>query len=377
MTDAGPTILQVLPALQTGGVERGTVDIAQAIIAAGGRAIVASAGGRLVAELDRMGAQHVVLPLDTKSPWRVLANRARLLRVIRSRGVDLVHARSRAPAWSARWAARQAGVPFVTTYHGTYSAGSRLKRWYNGVMAEGDRVIAISDFIADHVRQHYPAAADRLVTIPRGIDLDAFDPMAVRPERVIRLAGEWRLQDGAPVVMLPGRITRWKGHAVAIEALAALDRPDVQLLIVGEDQGRTAFVAELEAAVRALGLEGRVRFVGDCRDMPAAYMLADIVLSSSIEPEAFGRVAAEAGAMGRLVVATDHGGSRETVQADTGWLVPPGDAGAIASALGEALDLPEGERLILGRQARAHVAARFTKAEMQRRTLEIYDTLIP
>ncbi|MDX2101975.1 MAG: glycosyltransferase family 4 protein [Alphaproteobacteria bacterium] len=376
MSPEAITILQVLPALSIGGVERGTIDIAQAIMAEGGRALVASAGGRLVPELERCGAKHITLPLDRKAPWSVLTNRARLARVIREEGVDVVHARSRAPAWSALWAARHTGVPFVTTYHGTYSANTRLKRWYNSVMARGDRVIAISDFIASHVAASYPETDGRLVTIARGIDLDAFDPMAVRPERVIRLATEWRLADGAPVVMLPGRITRWKGHTVAIEALAALGRPDVQLVLVGEDQGRAAFSAELASLVRARGLEGQVRFVGPCRDMPAALMLADVVISASIEPEAFGRVAAEGGAMGRLVIATDHGGARETIGVDAGWLVPPGDPAALSAALADALDTDAAERLVIGRRARAHVAARFTRAAMQAATLRVYADLV-
>ena len=220
------SVLQVLPALETGGVERGAVDIAAAVAAAGWRALVASSGGAMVRELVRAGAEHVTLPLARKSPFALRANVASLAALIESEGVDIVHARSRAPAWSAYEAARRTGRPFVTTFHGTYNFGNALKRWYNGVMARGDRVIAISDFIADHVRRNYGVGDERLRVVPRGIDLEVFDPARVNSERIVQLAAKWRLPDGVPVVMLPGRLTRWKGQAALIDALTVLGRRD-------------------------------------------------------------------------------------------------------------------------------------------------------
>jgi len=368
-----PTVLQVLPALATGGVERGTIDIALALKAAGWSSIVASSGGAMVNELDRGGVTHITLPLQSKNPFVMRSNASALVRLIREHQVDIIHARSRAPAWSALSAARRTGAHFVTTFHGTYNAQNFFKRRYNAVMARGERVIAISDFIARHVQERYGTDPARIRTVPRGVDVGIFDPAAVPAVRMIALATAWRLPDGMPVVMLPGRLTRWKGQAVLIDALAELGRSDVRCLIVGSDQGRTGYREELEQQVAARNLGSVVHIVDHCRDMAAAYMLADVVVSASTDPEAFGRVAAEAQAMGRPVVATDHGGSRETVvPGETGWLVRPGSPSDMAQAIREALGLNARNRAVMAAKARAHVLENFTVARMQDQTLAVY-----
>ena len=372
----GLTVLQVLPRLETGGVERGTVDVAAAIVAAGGRALVVSAGGRMEAELSRAGAEHVAMRVDRKSPGHILRNASRLAALIRRERVDIVHARSRAPAWSARMAARRTGVPFVTTFHGVYGTDLPLKKAWNRVMAAGDRTIAISGHVADHVIRHYRTPPDRVVLIHRGVDLDLFDLGAVSEARVVQLAEAWRLPDGVQSVMLPGRFTRLKGHAVLIDALALMQRRDAVALLVGADAGRQGYRDELLKRARRRGLEGAVRFVGHCNDMPAAYMLADVVVSASTQPEAFGRTVTEAQAMGRPVIATDHGGARETViPGETGWLVPPGDADALAGALDAALSLTGAERARMAEAAVANVRRNFSKQAMTARTLEVYAEL--
>lgn len=377
-TDSRPAvILQVLPALVTGGVERTTVDIAAALVEAECVALVASSGGPMVRELDRIGARHFTLPLASKNPWTIRANARALAKIIEAENVDIVHARSRAPAWSAWLAARRTGRRFLTTFHGTYNFRSRLKRWYNSIMARGELVIANSEFIADHAMTIYGVPEERIRTIPRGVDLFSFDPARVTPDRMILLAQAWRLQDGVPVVMLPGRITRWKGHAVLIRAMALLPRGAAQCVIVGSDQGREDYRRELEHLVEREGLGGTVRFVGDCKDMPAAYMLADVVVSASTDPEAFGRVAAEASAMGRPVIATDHGGARETiVPGETGWLVPPREPEALAEALRRALVLTAAERAILGARGQTHIRRNFSKTGMCSATLGVYTELL-
>lgn len=370
-------ILQVLPSLHTGGVERGTVEMVQAVVAAGGTALVASAGGRMVPQVLRAGGRHVTLPLLTKDPVGIARNAARLRALVRAEGVGLVHARSRAPAWSALWAARRERVPFVTTYHGAYGEG-RLpgKRLYNSVMARGDRVIAISDYIAGLVAARHGVGPDRLRTIPRGVDTAMFDPAAVGGGRMVRLATEWRLPDGAPTVMLPGRLTRWKGQAVLLEAMALIDRRDAVCVLVGTAQS-PRLAAEIVARARALGLEDRLRFAGECDDMPAALMLADAVVHASTRPEPFGRTVIEGQAMGRPVIASDAGGAVETVEQDvTGWRVPPGDPVALASLLNHVLALPADERATHGARARAAVLARFTTRAMQSATLAVYRELL-
>jgi glycosyltransferase involved in cell wall biosynthesis len=371
-----PVVLQILPSLTTGGVERGTADIAAALAAAGGRAIVASAGGPMVREIERAGGVHVTLPVDSKNPYVMHRNVARLTRVIEQFGVDIVHARSRAPAWSAFYAARRTGRKFVTTFHGAYGHTNPLKLRYNAIMTRGDAVIAISHFVADHIRDVYGVEGPRVRVIHRGVDLDIFSPARVAAERLIELAQKWRLPDGMPVVMLPGRLTSWKGHAVLIEALARLGRDDIRCLIVGSDQGRHRYRASVEALIAKRELAGVVQITGDCRDMPAAYMLADVVVSASTKPEAFGRVAAEAQAMGRPVAASDHGASRETVlPGETGILFPPGDPDALAEALGEVLALTTAQRETLAEVAIAHVRANFTKEKMCAETLALYHEL--
>jgi len=361
------TILQVLPALESGGVERGTVEITQAIGAAGGRALVASAGGRMVGQVERAGGRHERLPLMTKDPLNIWLNSFRLGGLIRREGVRLVHARSRAPAWSAWLATRRTGVKFVTTWHGVYGEDFPGKRLYNSVMARGELVIAISRFVASRLLS-LGVPADRIRLIPRGVDAALFAPQAVTGDRMHRLAEAWRLPPGAPVVMLPARLTRWKGGEILLEAVARLKLPDLYCVFVGSgDFGRS-----LAARAEALGFGERVRIAGHCDDMPAALMLADVVACPSLHPEPFGRAVIEAQAAGRLVIAADHGGAAETVADGTGWLVPPGDVAALAAAILHALTLPVEARVALGAAARAHVLEHYTVQAMQQATLAVY-----
>ncbi len=371
--DPKPRILQVLPALDTGGVERGTVEMVQAIVGAGGTALVASAGGRMVAQVERAGGRHVTLALMTKDPVNILINAGRLRRLIGAEGIDLVHARSRAPGWSAWLAAGRARVPFVTTWHGVYGENLPGKHAYNSVMARGERVIAISRYVGGRVAAGYGVEPARLRVIPRGVDPEVFDPGRVVGDRVHRLAQAWRIPTGARVVMLAARLTRWKGAEAVLDALGRLGREDTYCVLVGSDQGRAAYAGSLEQRAGRLGLSARLRLAGHCEDMPAALMLADVVVSASLKPEPFGRSVIEAQAMGRPVVAFDHGGAAETVQhRRTGLLVPPGDVAGLADAIGAALDLSPGEREALGGQARDAVLAGFTTAAMQAATLAVY-----
>ena len=373
----GTVVLQVLPSLGTGGVERGTVEMVDAIAAAGGTPLVASEGGRLVAAVERAGGRHITLPLATKNPVGIWRNAGRLTALIRAEGVRIVHARSRAPAWSASLATRRTGVPFVTTYHGVYSEDLPGKRRYNAVMARGDRVIAISHYVADLIAARHDADPAHVRVIPRGVDPVLFDPDRVAAPRIARLAEAWRLPDGAPTVMLPARLTRWKGAEVLIDAMARLSYPDVCCVLVGPTQGRERFARSLAAQAHRLGIADRLRLVGQCDDMPAALMLADVVVSTSLDPEGFGRAVIEAQAMARPVIATDHGGAAETVEHGvTGWHVPPGDAAALAAALDAALGLDPAARQAFGAQARASVQAHFTVAAMQAATLDVYRELL-
>jgi glycosyltransferase involved in cell wall biosynthesis len=369
----GPAVLQVLPSLITGGVERGTIEITQAVAEAGWTALAASAGGRLVPSVERAGGRHITLPLATKNPWTMWRNAAALARLIRAERVAIVHARSRAPAWSAWLACRRTGAHFVTTYHGAYGEELPFKRHYNAVMAKGEQVIAASRFIAELIVARHRVDPVRVRVIPRGVDRAVFDPDAVTAERTLRLAQSWRLPGGAPVVLLPGRLTSWKGQAVLIDALSRMQRRDAVVVLVGSEQGRARYTERLLRRAEAAGVADRVRLAGECDDMPAALMLADVVVHASTRPEAFGRVVIEAQAMGRPVVASDLGAPVETVRQDvTGWRVPPGNADALAAGIERALALSAEERSALAVRARSAVLRGYTVQAMQAATLEVY-----
>ncbi|MDQ2106445.1 glycosyltransferase family 4 protein [Azospirillum isscasi] len=372
-----PVVLQVLPALVTGGAERGCIDVALTLAQAGALPLVASEGGPMAAELDRAGIRHITLPLASKNPLVIRRNARKLEAIIRENGVDIVHARSRAPAWSAWLACRATGARYMTTFHAPYNYKNGLKRWYNSVMARGERIIAISDFIRRHILDNYAVDPAVIRTIHRGIDPMAFAPERVSSARMIQLAQKWRLPDDKPVILLPGRLTRWKGQTVLIDALAKLGRKDVCALLVGSDQGRAGYRQELEEQVRRAGLEGVVKMTDHCNDMAAAYRLSTVVVSASQEPEAFGRVIVEAQAMGRPVIVSAIGAYQETVvPGETAWVVPPADPDALAKALDEALSLTPEQRDAIGARARAFVAERYTKQRMCADTLAVYAELL-
>ena len=374
--DDRPTVLQVLPALVSGGVERVTFDVASALVNAGWRALVVSNGGPMVREVERVGAEHIQIPVHSKNPLHWRASYDALVDLIWTENVDLVHARSRLPAWLAYGAARRSKVPFVTTFHQRPDAATALKRKYNAVMTRGDRVIAISHYVAQKLLDTYGMDPVRLRVIPRGVDLSMFDPDKVTAERMIRLVNKWRVPDGVPIVMLPARVTEWKGHRLLLDALALLERGSFHCLMVGDDS-RDRVKSGLERHVAKLGLSPYVHFVGKTDDMPAAYKLADVVVSSSIYPEPFGRVMIEAQAMGRPIVAADNGGARESVIAgETGWLFAPGNARALADVITNALSLEEDARMELTAKAVAHVRQGFSRYQMCARTLSVYGELL-
>ncbi len=377
MIDRPITILQVLPKLDTGGAERVVIEICEAIRKTGHIALIAAEPGALSLAAQRSGAEIINLPLASKSPFTLRRNAKRLEKLIRARGVQLVHAHSRAPAWSARWATQATYTPFVTTYHGVYGENSSLKRRYNSVMAQGDRVIAVSEYIADLIRSRYHLEESRLRVVLGGVDGVKFDPTIVVGDRIRRLARDWGLDMSQPTILLPGRLTSWKGQKLLISALAKLRHTDAIAILAGGNQGRDNYTASLIALAHNLGVADRVRIVGHNEDMPAAMMLADIIVNASTDPEAFGRTIVEAQAMGRIVIAADHGGARETILAnETGFLFPPGDATAFAAVIDAALDMPTETRIAWGHNARAHVLENHSIAVMQQKVLDVYAELL-
>lgn len=376
------TLLQVVPELETGGAEQTTIDVARAVIAAGGRALVATRGGRMVARLAADGGRLAQMPVHSKNPLTMLGNAARLADLIRTEKVSLVHARSRAPAFSALWAARRTHTPFVTTYHGVYSARNGLKRWYNAVMTRGDLVIANSGYTRDHVLAEHHMDPAKIVAIPRGVDLDRFSPAWVTPDRVEALRRAWGIapDERRTRFLLAARLTRVKGHLTVIAAAAKLKgegRSDFVVLFAGDDQGRDDYSRELTAAIAQAGLQDTVRIVGHCDDMPAAYLVGDVALAARTTPEAFGRTAVEPQAMGRPVIASNDGALVETVvDGVTGWLVEPGDADAWARAMAVAIDLGPGKRLEMGQAGMNRVRQLYRNDLMCAATLAAYERVL-
>ena len=376
------TLLQVVPELETGGAEQSALDVARAVVAAGGRAIVASRGGRMAARLESVGGERAPIRANSKNPLVIYANSRRLAALIRREKVSLVHARSRAPAFSALWAARATGTPFVATYHGIYKARGRLKRWYNAVMTRGALVIANSEFTRAHVLAEHGLAPDRVVAIPRGVDLERFDPARVRPDRVEALRQAWGIaaDDPRTKILLAGRLTRIKGHLTIIAAAAKLKaegRADFLILFAGDDQGRADYRQELVRAIVDAGLQAQVRLVGHCDDMPAACLLADLAILPTTVPESFGRAAVEPQAMGRPVIAAAHGGTMETVvEGVTGWLAPPGDAEAWAGALRRAIEAGPDGRARMGEAAMSRARRLYRVDAMCEATLKAYERVL-
>lgn len=371
------TLLQVVPDLETGGAEQSTLDVAAAVVRAGGRALVASRGGRMAERLTRSGGELLPMPVHSKNPLQMLANAQKLADVVRREGVNLIHVRSRAPAFSALWASKLTGVPMVATYHGAYPAQTALKRWYNAVMTRGALVIANSEFTRNHVLNAHSIDPKKVVSVPRGVDLQRFDP-DVAAVRVPGLMATWgvRASEKRLKVLLPGRLTRLKGQLVLVEALArlkAMGRDDFLVLMVGDDQGRSAYRAEIDEAIRAAGLEEQVKILGHCDDMPAAYLACDVAAAPSTVPETFGRTAAEAQAMGRPILASAIGGMVEIVlPGKTGWLVEPGDPQAWADALIEAAAVGPRGRRTMGQTGRKRVLERYSVETMTASTLDAY-----
>lgn len=370
-----PVIVQIVPQMNRGGVERGTVEIAEAISARGWKAVVICNGGRMENQLRRAGAEVYTLPVDTKNPLKWPAVRRRLKAVLLSVGADIVHVRSRAPAWIALPLTRAMGIHSISTIHSKFVPQNFVKRIYNQKMLSADGIIAISDYVKSVITSHYSEAISEkaIQVIHRGVDLDVFDPAKVSQHRIVRLSETLNLPDDGPVVMLPARATEWKGHAPLIEAVARLEAKDVTLLLLGAGDGHSRFIERLRALAIKTGLDGRLRIASGTDDMPAALMLADVVAMPSTVPEPFGRVALEAQAMGRPVVAFKHGGAIESIQeGETGWLAEPNNVEDLARCLQLALKLGPRQRTIWAKRARAHVESAFSTQQMCEKTLEIY-----
>jgi glycosyltransferase involved in cell wall biosynthesis len=356
-------VLQVTAALNEGGVERGTLEMAAFTIAQGSDSFVASHGGKLVPELAALGAVHFQLPLTKRDPISILYNAICLSLLVKSEKIDIVHARSRAPAWAAWFACKLTGARMITTFHGTHKIQNKLKWFYNSSMVRGERVIAISQFIKEHVIKNYYVPESLIDIAPRGFDPEIFNPSEFSSEDIYRIRKKFSLSADDFVISLPGRLTRWKGQEIFLQALAQLKDYPWRALLIGGAGKKHAYEKEMKSLCRSLGLDARVHFLGSQSEIAQFYAISDIVVSASIEPEAFGRVAVEAQAMKKPIIATAHGGSLETVlDGESGWLVPPGDTESLASVLRQVMSA-QYNLVDISNRGREWVAKHFTTGQ--------------
>jgi glycosyltransferase involved in cell wall biosynthesis len=398
-----PVILQIIPALQNGGVERGVIDVAKFLKKSDFEPIVVSSGGLLVRQLQEKSIKHITLEVHSKNPFIIYANIKKLVGIIKKYQVDIVHVRSRAPMISAFYACRQANCKLVSTVHGTYSLNllsknSLLKKLYNSIMLKADSVIAVSNFVKNHLIKNYQLPIfdkkekfstsiarkfinqkifDKIKVVQRGADLEYFCAENISKNRVIDLIGKWHLPEDKNIILFPARFTAWKGHEFLIEALAKVKNQDFFCVMIGSTIGHQEFKQKIEQKILDMNLEGKVRSFNTCSDMPAAYSLSDLVISASIRPEAFGRIAIEAQAMKRLIIATKIGGSLETViPNETGFLVEPNNIEDLAKSIDFALSLSAEEKVKITNSARAHIEKHFSCQNMCKQTAEIYRELL-
>ncbi|MFL2679239.1 MAG: glycosyltransferase family 4 protein [Alphaproteobacteria bacterium] len=378
------TVLQILPSLKqiNGGVERGTLDVAKALTSSGFKSLIISSGGDMAEKYKYKGVDHHTIEIDKKGFFNFFLSKTKIKKILDKTKPDLIHVRSRWPAWCFSNEIKKRKIPLVTTYHGTYSGNENfLKRNYNKVMTRGDNIITISKFIDDHVRFFFPEVKQKLVQINRGIDTNYFDINSVSQIRKESFLNQIAVAENAHIVLLPARLTSWKGHMVALKALTQIlkKRPELKviMLFVGSENKGDSFTKKLEKKIKNLKLDGRVVFCGNISDMPSVYSVADIVLSTSIEPEAFGRVSAEACSMTKHVIASNHGGSREIIENGvTGWLVEPNKPDKLADQIIEVLDLEQNKKDLIGNNARKRIIEKFSLNQMLQKTIAVYEGLI-
>lgn len=379
---AGLTVLQVIPELNGGGAETTTLEIASALHAEGARALIVSQGGRLESRLAAVGAEIIKLPVASKNPVTMWANSRKLADIIRAEGVDLIHARSRAPAWSSFFAARQTRIPYLATYHGMVHSGPALKVFYNSVLTRGAGVIANSHYTGERIALVHGLGDEKIHIIPRGCDVDRLNPKQWDKKARLACRDAWGVSQTDFVILCPARITEIKGQHILIAALAAVSSDKCPVLVLaGGGQAGSGYRDRLEAQIDDLGLAGRIVFAGHVDNMPLAYAASDLAVLPSIRPEPFGRTIIEAGAAGLPVIASDDGGFRETVVTGdaaqaTGWLTPPGDVTALALALEASLRLSASQLKKIGQNGMRHVGQNFTQQNMCRATLAVYAQIL-
>ncbi len=377
-------VLQVIPKLGFGGAETGCYDIAHYLPENNCKSFIVTSGGELLKFVDRKKVKVFRLPVQSKNPLLILINAFILIGIILVYNISLVHARSRAPAWSCLLATKITGRKFVTTFHGTYNFKSNIKKIYNSVMTRADLIIAGSNFIFSHIKKNYSkylSDKKKLLVIFRGINIDYFDPTTKIEIDEKKLLNRWDIQKDKKIILLPGRLTSWKGQEVFIEAInlvnIELGYEAFYAVILGNDQGRDLYKKKLVRLTEQYRLSKQIRFIDHCKDMALAYKVSDIIVSASIEPEAFGRVAVEAQSMEKTIIASNIGGSNETIiDEKTGFLYEAGSAKSLSKKILKILNMDETLLKSIGTEGRKNVIKKFNVEKMCFSTYSEYKRLL-
>ena len=378
------TILQILPSLDkiNGGVERGTLDVARELSKRKYNSVIISSGGEMADRYKYKGVNHHKIEINKKGLINFLSSRGKFRKLLDEIKPDLVHVRSRWPSFCFTSEIKKRKIPYVTTYHGTYSGNKNfLKKSYNKVMTYGDKIITISKFIDDHIRHFFPEVKNKLVQINRGIDTKNFDLSSVSQIRKEKILSDLSIPERSHIILLPGRLSSWKGQIIGIDALDYVLKKNptqnIVMLLVGSEDKKNSFTKKIKKRLDKLRLTDRVIFCGNISDMATVYSISDIVLSTSIEPEAFGRISAEASSMTKPVIASNHGGSREIIENNlSGWLVNPGDPEALGEKILHVLNLEQEKKDLIGSNARKRIIQKFNLKQMLDKTINVYEELI-
>jgi len=377
-------VLQVIPKLGYGGAETGCYDLAHYLPENNCSSYIVTSGGELLKFIDRKKVKVIKLPVHSKNPFLMLFNSIALIFIILLNNISIVHARSRAPAWSCLLATKITRRRFVTTFHGTYNFKNPFKKFYNSVMVRSDLIIAGSNFIFSHINQNYPKYLDlkkKFLVIFRGINVDYFDSSTTLDNEENRLISDWEVDKNKKIILMPGRLTAWKGQETFIEALNLVNKElgydSFNAVILGSDQGRDIYTKKIKRLAEQYRLTSQLKFIEHCKNMPLAYKISDIVVSASVEPEAFGRVAVEAQSMEKPIIASDIGGSNETIVDNiTGFLFQSGNAEALSKKIVEALQLDESRLKSIGIEGRKNIIKKFNVEKMCFSTYSEYKKLL-
>ena len=377
-------VLQVIPKLSYGGAETGCYDIAHYLPENDCGSFIVTSGGELLKFIDKKKVKIIKLPVHSKNPLIIFINFLALVAIILVKNISIVHARSRAPAWSCLLAAKITGRKFVTTFHGTYNFNNKIKKFYNSVMVRSDLIIAGSNFIFSHIKDNYTKylnAKKKHLVIFRGINVDYFDPTTKLDSDEKKLLKKWQIEKDKKIILLPGRLTGWKGQEVFIEAInlvnIELGYEAFYAVILGSDQGRDLYKKKLIRITEQHRLNNQVKFIDHCNDMALAYKVSDIVISASIEPEAFGRVAVEAQSMEKPIIASDIGGSNETIiDEKTGFLFESNNAKSLSKKILKVLSMDETLLQSIGKEGRKNIIQKFNVEKMCFSTYSEYKRIL-